>query len=77
MLIAVFITEMDILHKYVLLLFIIVTNMELKEASLKERFFDFSELALLRHYSKKTYYECYLLVPHLKQVLINNCSQRS
>ena len=68
MLIAVFITEMVILHKYVLLLFIIITNMELKEVSLKERFSDFSELTLLRHYSKKTYYEYY------QCLTLNKCS---
>ena len=47
------------------------TNMELKEASLKERFLDFSGLTLL------TYYEYCLSVPHLKQVLVNNCSHSS
>ena len=53
---------------------IIGTNMELKEASSKERFLDFSELTLLRHFLKRTYYEYYLSVPHLKQLLMNNCS---
>ena len=50
--------------------------MELKEASSKEGFLDLSELTLHRHYLKRRYYEYYLSVPHLKQVLMNNCSQQ-